>query len=296
MDVDVAIIGCGPAGLQAAIHAGRRKVDTVLIGHPEKSALFGADVENYFGVPYIEGKDLIANGIKQAESFDAEIIQQDVVELNKEEEEFVIVTDHDLEIRAKSIILAPGVSRERLGIEGEKEYEGRGVSYCASCDCNFFNDKDVAVIGDGSVAASAALLLRDYASKVYWLVDELDVAEPLKKKIDEGDIDLRTSVTTKRILGENLVTGIELEDGTRIDVEGVFIELGAKSSTELALDIDLIPDPDGHIPVDSECMTEMEGVYASGDVTGHPWQLAKAVGQGCIAGTNAAKWIKEIRK
>lgn len=296
MDVDVTIIGCGPAGLQAAIHAGRRKVDIVLIGHPEKSALYRADVENYFGVPYIEGKDLISNGIKQAESLDAEIIKQDVVELDKKGDRFTVLTDHDLEINAQAIILAPGVSREKLGIEGEKEYEGKGVSYCASCDCNFFTDKDVAVIGDGSVAASAVLLLKDYASNVYWLVDELDVAEPIRKKIDEVDIDLRTSVTPKRIMGENLVTGIELEDGTQIEVEGVFIELGAKSSTELALDIDLIPDPDGHIPVDSRCMTEMKGVYACGDVTGHPWQLAKAVGQGCMAGTNAAKWIKETRK
>lgn len=292
IEVDVAIIGSGPAGLQAAIHAARKKVKVAVVGHVEGSALAKARVENYFAVASAEGSDMLGAGRDQARRFGAVFFDEDVVKLGREGDGFRLVTDHDRQIRSKTLILAPGISRTKLGIAGEKEFLGRGVSYCASCDCNFFRGKAVAVVGDESVAAIAALLLREYASKVYWIARKLKVAEPLLEKVRSTDVEIRAPVSPRRILGSEMVTALELENGETLPVDGVFIELGAMGSIELALEIGIIPDPSGTIPVDADCRTEVAGVFACGDVTGPPWQLAKAVGQGCLAGTNAARMVR----
>jgi thioredoxin reductase (NADPH) len=289
LQADVTIIGCGPAGIQAAIHSSRKKAKTVMIGHPEKSAIFDHEVENYFGIKLISGSDLIDAGVHQAEDFGALVLREEVVKVENTDGGFVVQTDHDSRIVSKTLILAPGVSRKKLNVEGEKDFYGKGVSYCAQCDCNFFRGRVVAVVGDESEAASSALLLREYASKVYWISDKLDVAPPLMEKIERSDIELVRSMKVKRIFGGQLVSGVELEDGRSLEVNGIFIELGAKSSMELALDLDIVPDPSGKIKVDEDCQTEVKGVFACGDVTGKPWQMARAVGQGCTAGTNAAK-------
>lgn len=292
MQVDVTIIGCGPAGIQAAIHASRKKVKTLMIGHPEKSAIFGHEVENYFGIKLVSGSDLVDAGIHQAESFGTKVLREEVVKIERSEEGFIVLTDHDSQITSKTLILAPGISRKKLGVEGEREFYGKGVSYCAQCDCNFFRNRVVAVVGDESEAASSALLLQDYASTVYWIANAPDVAPPLMEKVRNSEIRIIHPGRIRRIVGQKLVTGVELEDGSSMEVNGVFIELGAKGSMELALDINIIPDPSGYIGVDEDCQTEVKGVYACGDVTGQPWQLAKAVGQGCVAGSNAAKMVK----
>jgi thioredoxin reductase (NADPH) len=292
LKADVTIIGCGPAGIQAAIHSSRKKASTVMIGIPEKSAIYGHDVENLFGFRLINGKDLVDIGVDQAEKFGTRLLREEVVKLEKNENGFNVTTDHKTVVETKSLILAPGISRKRLGVEGEKDFYGRGVSYCAQCDCNFFKGRTVVVVGDESEAASSALLLTGYAAKVYWIVGEMNVAKPLLDRVMSSEVEVLSPARIKRIYGEQLVTGVELEDGKNIEVNGVFIELGAKSSMELALDIDILPDPSGKIMVDSECATPVKGVYACGDVTGQPWQLAKAVGEGCVAGTNAAKMAK----
>lgn len=293
METDVAIIGSGPAGIQAAIHAARRKVRVIIIGRSENSALAKAKVENYFAVTSVDGKDMLAVGREQALRFGARFLDQDVVQLKREKDGFHLLTDHDRKVVSKTLILAPGISRTKLGISGEKEFLGKGVSYCAACDCHFFKGKRVVVVGDESVAASASLLLREYASKVYWIARKMKVAQPLLDKVKATDIEIHAPASPIKILGDEMVTGIEFVDGSKLDVDGVFIELGAMGSIELALEIGIVPDPRGFIPVDAECKTEAHGVFACGDVTGMPWQLARAVGQGCIAGTNAARMVRK---
>lgn len=286
---DVTIIGAGPAGLQAAIHASRRKANVTLIGKITESALWKADIENYFGIESITGQDLLNIGLEQAKNFGTVFLEEEVTSLEKKDDGFVVNTDNGKSILSKSIILSVGVSRKKLGVPGEKEFFGKGVSYCASCDAGFYKNKIVGVVGDGSEAGESALLLSKYASEVYWASSSRSVSQYMFDKIKQTSIKL---INTKvvEITGENRVTGIKLEDGSSLAMDGVFIALGAKGSMELALDLDIMPDIDGRIPVDADCKTSLEGVYACGDVTGKPYQMARAVGQGCIAGDNAAKF------
>ena len=293
MDYDVAIIGCGPSGLQAAIHAARKKVKVVVLGKGENSALFKAKVENCFGIVTAEGKDLLTTGVEQARNFGAEVMAEDVMDLNREGGWFVMSTERDNTVRSKVIILAPGISRVKLNVEGEKEFHGMGVSYCAACDCHFFKKKTVAVVGDGSMAAAGALLLREYASKVYWVARENKASEELNAKMKASDIEVLIPAWPAKILGTDVVNALVLKDGRKLDVNGVFIELGARGSADLAMDVGIVPDEKGFIKVDADCKTEQENVLACGDVTGLPWQLAKAVGQGCVAGTVAANMIRK---
>ncbi len=293
MDFEVAIIGCGPSGLQAAIYAARKKIKVVVLGKPENSALFKARVENYFGITMMEGKELLDIGVEQATNFGAKILTEDVMDLNREGEWFVMSTDKMNTVRSKIIILAPGISRVELNVPGEKEYYGMGVSYCAACDCNFFKNKKVAVIGNGSMAVAGALLLREYASKVYWVAMENKASEELDAKIKASNIEVLIPAWPSRINGTEVVKSLELRDGRKLDVDGVFIELGARGSADLAMDVGLVPDEEGTIKVDDDCKTEQTNVLACGDVTGLPWQLAKAVGQGCVAGRTAANMIRK---
>lgn len=292
MDADVAIIGLGPAGLQAAIHAARKKVKVVALGKSASSALNKAEVENYFGITSAKGEDLLRIGREQAQCFGASIVEEDVIKLVKDGDAFKIVTETDLEVRAEAIILAMGVRRVKLNVPGEKEFLGRGVSYCASCDGGFFRGRAVAVIGEESEAAESAILLSEYASRVYWVHRGLKVSPQMLERAASTKIEMVPGDPAK-ILGETSVTALDLKDGRRLDVQGVFVALGAKGSMELALELGILPDPSGKITVDENCRTEMEMVYACGDVTGMPWQLARAVGQGAVAGDNAAKAVRQ---
>jgi len=293
MEADITIIGLGPAGLQAAIHASRKKVKVVAVGKSDNSSLNKAEVENYLGIPSMMGPEILRIGREQAKGFGAELFEEDVIKLAKEGDDFVTVTDQDREIRSRAVILAMGISRAKLNVPGEKEYLGRGVSYCASCDAGFFKGRPVAVIGEESEAAESAALLTEYASKVYWVHRGLKVSQHMLDKVKRTPVEIVEGKPV-RIVGEQTVTGLELE-GRKLDVNGVFIALGAKGSAELALEVGVLPDPSGKITVNEECRTEMEMVYACGDVTGTPWQLARAVGQGCVAGDSAAKAVRQGR-
>lgn len=286
---DVTIVGSGPAGLQAAIHASRRKANVILIGKLTESALWKADIENYFGIQSATGEDLLNISLEQAKSFGTVFLEEEVTSLEKKDTGFVVNTDNGKSILSKSVVLAVGVSRKKLGVPGEKEFFGKGVSYCASCDAGFYKNKIVGVVGDRSEAGESAVLLSKYASNVYWISSGRSVSQYMLDKVNQASINL-IDADVIEIIGENRVAGVKLDNGASINMDGVFIALGAKGSMELALDLDIMPDIDGRIPVDADCKTSLDGVYACGDVTGKPYQVARAVGQGCIAGDNAAKF------
>ncbi|MDD4185691.1 MAG: FAD-dependent oxidoreductase [Candidatus Methanomethylophilaceae archaeon] len=292
INADVLIIGAGPAGLQAAIHAARKKVSVVLVGKPENSALAGAHIENYLGVPgKADGSEILRIGTGQAEGFGCRMLKENVTSAARKDGGFEIVTETDEAVRAKAVILATGISRVKLGVPGEKELFGRGVSYCAACDGNFYKGKVVAIIGGETEAAASAELMTAYASKVYWVAKDIAASENMVRKASAAGAEL-VRAAAKAIKGDDRVNSLELDNGTVLELDGVFIELGAKSSADLAMDLDVMPEMDDTIKVDASCFTGIEGVYACGDVTGKPWQMAKAVGQGAVAGTAAAEWVR----
>ena len=295
MTTDVVIIGCGPAGLQAGIHSSRKKASTVIIGKLQNSALHGAHIENYFGVSgSADGSDLLEKGMEQALSFGCRHIGMNVTAAAKEGDLFRVTTESGEEIVCRSVIIATGISRKKLNIPGEKEFLGKGVSYCAECDCNFYKGLRVAIIGDESKAAVSSELMTRYASEVYWVSERILADGRLVDKASGAGVKIITG-TPKEVRGKANVESLLLTGGPEIGVDGVFIELGGKSSSDLALDLGVMPETDDTLKVNNSFETSVRGVFACGDITGEPWQLAKAVGEGAAAGHYAAKRAKDMK-
>lgn len=294
METDVLVIGSGPAGIQAAIHASRRKVSVVVAGRPSASAAAGTEMDNYFGTGLVSGDRLIEEGVRQAKSTGAVFSGQNVISSSRDGEAFRFVLEDGTEVVSKAVVIATGISRKKLGIPGEKELFGKGVSYCAVCDCNFYKGRRAVIVGNESEAATSAEMMTGYASETSWVAWDVQASPVLVEKAEAAGVRLYGS-KPRAIVGETKVEALELEDGSTIPTDGVFIELGARSAADIAMDLDVMPEMDDTIKVGTDCATEVPGVYACGDVTGKPWQVAKAVGQGCVAGTNAAAFVKGER-
>ncbi len=295
---DVVIIGAGPAGLQAAIYAARRKLKTVVFGKIEASALFKAHVENYFGFEEkVSGERLLKAGLSQALRFGAEYREEDVVEVKTEGEEFVVVPESGKALKTKTLILTMGVSRRKKKIKGEASLVGKGVSYCVDCDAFFFKGAPVAVVGEASAAVHGAITLSKIASKVYLVAEELKVVDALKEELLKSGVEW-VKAKAEEVVGENQVEGLKLSDGSTLQVKGVFFEEGAKGTLELATALGVMLDPENmtYIQVDRRQATNVPGVFAAGDVTGPPFQIAKAVGEGCVAALSAADYISAQKR
>ena len=293
---DVVILGAGPAGLQAAIHAARRKVSVLVFGKQAKSSLFHAHVENFCCLFNVAGEDLLRSGREQASSFGAEIVDEDAMKVAANGQLFDIATESGRKIRCKSLIIATGSTRNKLGVAGEKELLGKGVSYCVECDANFFRGQEVAVIGDESAAAGGALMLLDYDATVHLICHKLQVVDALRQELERSRVIFHHGASVAAIDGEKGVTGVVLKDGTRIPVNGVFIELGAKGVMGLATALGIrLDDEARYIQTDKKQRASVPGVFAAGDICGPPWQMAKAVGEGCVAGLEAAAYAKKLK-
>ncbi len=294
---DVIILGSGPAGLQAAIHATRAKVSTLIMGKPSKSSLHRAHIENYCCMERTAGEDLLQQGIRQAETAGAIFMDEDVIKVSQKDQWFVIRNESGNDLRCRALIMAMGISRNKLNVRGEKELLGRGVSYCVDCDGGFFRGEPVAVVGNESAAASGALTLIFFASNVHLVSEKLEISEVLAYQLRESEVTIHEGRKVREIMGQQEVEGLLLDDGTHLKVKGVFIELGAKGAIELAatLGVAMNPDSPQYIATDKKQKTNIDGVFAAGDICGLPWQLAKAVGEGCVAGLEAAAYAKQFR-
>lgn len=291
---DVVILGTGPAGLQAAIHSARRKVSVLVLGKETKSSLYSAHIENFCCIFKLSGEEMITTGRQQAAYFGAEFMDQDVLHIQTLEKGFDIKVESGAVIRAKALIIATGTQRKRLGAPGEKELLGKGVSYCVDCDGNFYRNQDVAVVGGESAAVDGALTLTEIAGSVHLVYENLEVSADLKAKLENSSVQCRPGVRVERIEGDNEVHTLVLSDGQRLSVTGVFIEQGAKGIMELATALGIMLDDEmQYIAADKQQATNIPGVFAAGDVCGPPWQMAKAVGEGCVAGLEAAKYAKQ---
>ncbi len=295
---DVVIIGAGPAGIQAAIHAARRKTRVLVLGRIENSALYGAHIENYAFVAGVTlGADLLRTGLDQARQFGAETSAEDVLKISQTDEMYHLELESGRSVVTRSLIFCMGVSKKKLSVPGEKELSGRGVSYCVDCDANFYRGAVVTVTGDRSAAVDGALTLLDYASKVYLVAEELNVSKELLDRLAASKVE-RVRGSIKQINGDRMVNSLVLADGTTLETEGVFIELGSKGALELATQIGVQLDTESfkYIAVNQRQETNIAGIYAAGDIVGPPYQMAKAVGEGCVAGMEAASYARKGRK
>jgi thioredoxin reductase (NADPH) len=290
---EIIIVGAGPAGLQAGIHTARRKHSVLILGKLQASALWNAHIENYFGVPgKASGAELLKVGLAQAQGFGAEFLEEDVVKIERVEPGFLVETETGKTFQGLALILALGVKKKKKIFKEEDKFVGKGVSYCVDCDAWFYRGKRVAVIGDGSAALHGAHTLTKFAEKVYLI--------PLKDLPFSSEEAEKIEVIRKKpleIVGENEVSGLKFEDGESISVDGIFIEIGAKGPLELLspLGIELDPQTFSYVKVNQRMETNVPGVFACGDLTGPPLQVAKAVGEGCVAGISASDYVKALK-
>jgi thioredoxin reductase (NADPH) len=286
---DVIILGTGPAGLQAAVHAARRKARVLVLGQIQQSSLYKAHIDNYFSLFKISGEELLRRGMDQVAQAGATCREESVTGIEAREAGYLVRTDTAAAYHGKALVLATGSRRNRLGVPGEKELLGKGVSYCVDCDGFFFKGRDVCVVGNGSAAADGVLTLSRYAGRVHWVCDARPPEGPQRETIDASEVIIHEGRGVEAIEGTDAVTGVRLSNSTALQVEAVFIELGAKGVLELATPLGVqLDETMTFIQTDKQQQTNIPGVFAAGDICGMPWQLAKAVGEGCIAGIGAA--------
>lgn len=298
---DVIILGTGPAGLQAAIHAARKKARVLVLGRPESSSLYKAHIENYCCVPGVKtGEELLLTGMQQAEYFGAELLQEDVITTAVlQGDAYQVTTESGKTYSTYALIISTGVTRKGLGLKGEKDLVGRGISYCVDCDANFYRDAVVAVVGDGSAAAHGAVTLSKIAKEVTLIITkDLKVNPALKAELEKGNVIMAAGSKVKELRGTDKLDGVVLSDGTELSLDGLFIEKGAKGAMELTafLGVSLDPEKFTYIVTDRKQATNIGGIYAAGDICGPPFQMAKAVGEGCVAGLSAGSFALKRRR
>ena len=299
---DVIIIGSGPAGLTAALYLGRAGQKCVLLEKefPGGATAKIAHIENYPGHETVSGMDLIATMSKQAEKFGATIVYP--VEVTKLElrEEMKRIWTRDEVYTAHAVIIAIGVGRKKLAVPGAKEFLGKGVSYCATCDGNFFKGRKVAVVGAEDEAAEEALHLADLAEKVTFLPPkELDVVETLMARLKaKSNVEIYPQARIVEIVGDELVTGIKVvQDGHEktIPLEGVFIAMGSTPISTLIHEAGGHADDRGCLITDRHQRMNLDGVFAAGDCTCGGMQIVTAAGEGAIAGMRTAAYVRKIK-
>lgn len=290
---DVVIIGAGPAGLSAAIYCARGRLNTLVIGDSAQSRVSKTDViDNYLGFPNgISGKELVELGMTQARRFGAQIVRGEVVSVTPLDTFEVELAD-GAKHQAKAIILATGVSSKPSGIRREEEFVGKGVSYCANCDAFFFRDKRVAIIGSANLAAKEALELLPHTRDVTIFSHGQDfaVSPNLLKELKTESVPLRSEKIVEFVGGDQLES-LRLETGELWPTDGAFLAIGTASSLDFARTLGLQIDKN-YIVVDAEGKTNFPGVFAAGDCTGPPLQIAKGVGQGCSAAISAMSYVR----
>ncbi|MBQ6443396.1 MAG: FAD-dependent oxidoreductase [Methanosphaera sp.] len=291
---DVVIIGAGPAGLTAGIYAGRAGLDALIIDSKQVGGTVNNAplIENYPAFEAIEGMKLIEMMASQTKKY-AEIKEfTPVAEVSKTGDSFIIKTCDD-DIEAKNVIFATGTNVRSLDAPGIEEYAGRGVSYCAVCDGNFFVDKEVLVVGGGNSAAVEALYLNRIGVKCSLVHrrDKLRCDAKLQKDLEDNNIKIYWNSEVKSVNGDVFVesaTLINNKTGEEIDVDinGIFLSIGHDPNSQLAQSSGVECNEYGYIIVDENMATSVEGAYAVGDVTGGIKQIVVATAQGAIASSD----------
>lgn len=296
---DLLIIGAGPAGYTASIYASRYRVSNAVIGD-----VFGGlateahKICNYPSEDKIAGFELMTKMQQNAQDLGGELIFGRVSKIKKENDNFRVFyndtsTGSVSELIAKKIILATGSKRRRLNLENEQKFLGKGVSYCATCDGAFVKDKIAMVVGGANSAVTAALHVSEFAKKVYLVYrGEKLKATPmwLEELNNTENIEVIYQAEVKELLGENKLDGVILTNGDEVSVEHLFVEIGADPANELAKSLGVELTEKGYIKVDKAQKTNVDGIWAAGDITdgsNNFRQIVTACGEGAVAAQDA---------
>ena len=283
---DVIIIGGGPAGISASLYTKRGNKKTLVINSESSTLQEVHKIENYYGFENgISGKELYDIGIKQAKNLGIEVKQEEVLSVKINEKGFEVITNKDT-YESEAVIISVGNKKNKVKIKGIKDFEGKGVSYCAICDGFFYRDKEVAVIGSGNYAISETNDLINIAKKVTILTNGEKAPE---FRADNVEIN---SKPIEEIEGKEKVEKVVFNDRTSINADGIFVAQGTAGGFELAKKLGLLI-KDNHIIVNENMETNIKGVYACGDCTGGLMQVSKSVYQGTVAGLEVIKFLNK---
>lgn len=304
---DLIIIGTGPAGITAGIYAARYKINTLVIGAQRGGMVSWTDlIDNYPGLPEISGQDLSNRFFEHLKKYEDCFIEESSINSIQNINNKILVSTEDGKIyEGKSLILALGTDKKRANIKGENEFIGKGVSYCTICDAMFYKNKNVAVIGSGDSAVKSATYLSDIASKVYLIIrkEKLSCKEgcDIDKLKQIKNIEIIYNSNVSEICGTNKIEKIIVETNENenikkqeILVDGFFIEIGVVPQSILLNNLGIDLDQNGFIKIDNECKTNVENIFAAGDITAgfsNLKQIVVAASMGAIAATSVKKFL-----
>lgn len=279
---DITIIGSGPAGLSAALYIKRAGLTCAVIGKDGGALEKAEKIENYFGTGAISGAELVKQGVEQAKELGADIFREEVFSLGWNGDYTVSCSEDNF--ISPAVIIATGSARKSVNIPGIKEFEGKGVSYCAVCDAFFYRVKDVAVLGNGAYALHEIGELSGVVKSITLLTNG---AEP---NGNFNDIKIITDPIYS-LYGENRLSGVKFKDSSSLPVSGLFIALGSAAASDLAKKVGA-PVEGNSIKVGADMSTGLPGLFAAGDCTGGLLQVSVAVGEGAKAAMSAIKFVK----
>lgn len=305
MIFDLAIIGSGPAGLSASVYASRYGISNVVIGGIAGGLTTQThEIGNWLGTEKISGYEFAQKAEAHAKSYDkAEVVNTLVDEITENENGYILFLSNGNKIEAKTILLAMGTKHRHLGVPGEKEFAGKGVSYCATCDGFFYRGKTVAVVGGNDSAAGAAVYLGDIAEKVYLIYR----GEKLRCETFWGDaisknpkIESVFMTNIKEIRGDQKVEELILDNPYKnsetLKVDGVFAEIGSDPNIELIKNLEVELDQQGYVKIDPSGRTSKKGIWAAGDITTGSdkfKQIITAASEGAIAAHSIQEFLKK---
>lgn len=289
MEYDVIIIGSGPAGISAALYARRANLNVLIISKGMSTLKKVEKIENYYGLEKpILGEELEKRGIDQAKSLGVQIVNDEVINISFDINYTVETVNSSY--KAKKIIIATGSSRKTPNIKGVKEFEGKGISYCAICDGFFFRNKNVAVLGSKEYALHEAEELKNVTNYVKILTNGEKIVENRSNITDVNEKKIR------EFRGTDKLEEVEFTDNSTEKIDGLFIAIGTASASDLAKKLGVLLDVKNNIIVNKDMQTNINGVFACGDCTGGTLQISKAVYEGMTAALSAIKQIKEENK
>lgn len=299
---ELIIIGAGPAGITAGVYAARKRMNFLMITTDiGGQASLSWDIENYIGYQFIGGTELIEKFKEHLQKFDVEVRNNEKATGVEKSGAFVQIQTDKGEYTAKTVIIASGRKPRKLGAPGEDDFKNKGVTYCATCDAPLFAGMDVAVIGGGNAAFDATLQLIKIAKRIYLIEVKPKVTADrimIEKAAESGKVFIYTDTKVKRIYGEQLVRGIEIEkDGTLEDlpVGGIFVEIGSIPASDFATGV--TKNEREEIMVNCSCETNMPGIFAAGDVTNvAAKQIIVACGEGAKACIAAFDYVNRLQR